>query len=107
MMSNLVTYYGQTDLVNKLVDKYGQYLEQLDRRTKLLFRTILSDYVFRADSMSLKETAEKIFTSLLIGAIPEKLFDICLILEGITVDEAESLLEALQHQLRWGNAQSK
>ncbi|GAX38915.1 hypothetical protein [Nodularia sp. NIES-3585] len=102
-MSNLVTYYGQTDLVNKLVDKYGQYLEQLDRRTKLLLRTILSYYVFRANS-SLKETAEKIFTSLLIGAIPEELFDICLILEGITVDEAEGLLEALQHQLRWGNA---
>ncbi len=106
-MINLVTYYGQTDLVNKLIDKYGQYLEKLDRRTKLLFRTILSDYVFRADVMSLKETAEKIFTSLFIGAIPEELFDICLILEGITVDEAEGLLEALQHQLRWGNAQSK
>ena len=106
-MSNLVTYYGQTDLVNQLVDKYAQYLEQLDRRTKLLFRTILSDYVFRADSMSLKENAEKIFNSLLIGAIPEQLFDICLMLEGLTVIEAEGLLEALQHQIRWGNAQSK
>lgn len=103
-MSNLVTYYGQTDLVNQLVDKYGQYLERLDRRTKLLFRTILSDYVFRADSMSLKETAEHIFTRLLIGVIPEELFDICLMLDGLTVMEAEGLLEALQHQIRWGNS---
>lgn len=103
-MSNLVTYYAQTSLINELVDKYGQYLERLDRRTKLLFRTILSDYVFRADSMSLKETAERIFTRLLIGAIPEELFDICLMLDGLTVMEAEGLLEALQHQIRWGNS---
>ncbi len=37
-------------------------------------------------------------------SIPQDLHDVCSQLAGLTVDEAETLLEALQHQLRWGNA---
>ncbi|MCC5669698.1 hypothetical protein LC653_39300 [Nostoc sp. CHAB 5784] len=37
-------------------------------------------------------------------SIPENLYSICTEISGLTVDEAETLLEALQHQLRWGNA---
>ncbi|MEH1886128.1 hypothetical protein [Nostoc sp.] len=43
---DLVTYYGQTEKIDQLVEKHGGYLEQLDRKTKLLLRTTLSQYVF-------------------------------------------------------------
>ncbi|MDZ8190035.1 MAG: hypothetical protein RMX96_35020 [Nostoc sp. ChiSLP02] len=45
MSKDLVTYYGQTDRIDQLVGKYGAYLEQLTRDTKLLFRITLSTYV--------------------------------------------------------------
>jgi hypothetical protein len=45
MATDLVTYYGQTDLINQLVDNYGAHLERLDRETKLLLRVTLSTYI--------------------------------------------------------------
>lgn len=45
MTTDLVTYYGQTDLINQLVDNYGAHLEKLNRETKLLLRVTLSTYI--------------------------------------------------------------
>lgn len=45
MTTDLVTYYGQTPIIDQLVDKYGVYLEKLDRETKLLLRVTLSTYI--------------------------------------------------------------
>lgn len=38
-------------------------------------------------------------------SIPQDLYDVCSVLNGVTTLEAETLLKALQHQIRWGNAQ--
>ncbi|AUB44546.1 hypothetical protein COO91_10779 (plasmid) [Nostoc flagelliforme CCNUN1] len=34
MATDLVTYYGQTPIIDQLVNKYGVYLEKLNRETK-------------------------------------------------------------------------
>ncbi|MBW4457228.1 MAG: hypothetical protein KME55_33730 [Nostoc indistinguendum CM1-VF10] len=45
MTTDLVTYYGQTPIIDQLVNKYGVYLEKLNRETKLLLRVTLSTYI--------------------------------------------------------------
>jgi hypothetical protein len=108
--TDLVTYYGQTEKIDQLVEKYGRYLEKLDRETKLLLRITLSTYIFMQQEYNSTEypvlaALEDALCELLISdSIPQDLYDICSVLEGLTVDEAETLLEALQHQIRWGNA---
>jgi len=110
MSTDLLTYYGQTDRLDQLVDKYGSYLEQLNRETKLLFRITLSTYVlmqqeYSASEYSISAALEDALCELVLpDSIPQDLYDICSQLEGLTVDEAETILEALQHQIRWGNA---
>ncbi|YAF99308.1 MAG: hypothetical protein AB3A66_29615 (plasmid) [Nodularia sp. CChRGM 3473] len=111
-MSDLVTYYGQTNRIDKLVEKYGAYLEKLTRETKLLLRIVLSMYVFMQEEQNptdyLVSTAleNALYELVIADSLPQDLLDVCSQLQGITTDEAESLLEALQHQLRWGNAQT-
>ncbi|MFN6564244.1 MAG: hypothetical protein RMY28_031245 [Nostoc sp. ChiSLP01] len=112
MTTDLVTYYGQTEKINELVDNYGAYLEKLDRGTKLLLRMTLAHFVFIQEQKS--HSAEYTLTDALKEAlfvrfrsdfIPKDLSNVCSVLKGLTADEAETLLEALQHQIRWGNAQ--
>ncbi|MHC5937100.1 hypothetical protein [Nostoc sp.] len=111
MTTDLVTYYGQTDLINQLVDKYGVYLEKLDRETKLLLRIVLTNYVFMQErhepsSYTLIEASRDALFIRFIGVdMPQVLVDICSQLKGLTQNEAETILSALQHQIRWGNAQ--
>ncbi len=40
MSKDLVTYYGQTERIDQLVDKYGVYLEQLNRETNSCFASL-------------------------------------------------------------------
>jgi hypothetical protein len=108
--TDLLTYYGQTERLDKLVEKCGEYLEKLDRETKLLLRMTLTHRVFMQTKYNESEYSvteslkEALFVRFRSDFIPQVLFDICSVLEGLTIDEAETLLEALQHQLRWGNA---
>ena len=110
MTTDLVTYYGQTDLINQLVDNYGAHLEKLNRETKLLLRATLSTYIVMQQEYTPTEypvsTAfEDALCELVIpDSIPQDLYDIYSVLNGLTTDEAETILEALQHQIRWGNA---
>jgi hypothetical protein len=111
MTTDLVTYYGQTDLINELVNNYGVYLEKLNRETKLLLRVTLSTYIVMQQEYSpiehpLSTALEDALCELVIpDSIPQDLYDVCSVLEGLTTGEAETILEALQHQIRWGNAQ--
>ena len=110
MSHDLVTYYGQTARIDQLVEKYGVYLETLNRKNKLLLRIALSSYVL----MQQKYTPEEYPLSSVLedalsefpGRIPQDLYDVCTLLEGVTIDEAESILDALQHQIHWGKAQA-
>ncbi|MBD6621290.1 hypothetical protein FNW02_37805 [Komarekiella sp. 'clone 1'] len=110
--TDLVTYYGQTSRIDQLVDKYGACLEQINRETKLLLRMALTHYVFmqqkcNPDNYSVTEPLrDALFVRFVCEDIPRILYDICSLLQGLTVDEAETLLEALQHQIRWGNART-
>ena len=110
MTTDLVTYYGQTDLIDQLVNNYGSYLEKLNREIKLLLRVTLSTYVVMQQEYSPSEypvsTAleESLCEPVIPDSIPQDLYDVCSVLDGITAEEAEIILEALQHQLRWGNA---
>ena len=111
MATDLVTYYGQTPIIDQLVDKYGVYLEKLDRETKLLLRIVLTNYVFMQEkhepsSYTLIEASrDALFVTFLGMDTPQVLVGICSQLKGLTQDEAETILSALQHQIRWGNAQ--
>ena len=107
MTTDLVTYYGQTPIIDQLVDKYGVYLEKLGREDKLLLRMALANYVFMQEhSNPDKYTVEMALEDVMSdpGFIKKDWYDICSTLNGLTTLEAETLLEALQHQIRWGNA---
>jgi hypothetical protein len=110
MSKNLVVYNGQSDRIDQLVGKYGDYLEALNRETKLLLRITLSTYVlmqqeYNSTEYPISEALEDSLCQLVIPHnVPQNLYDICFQLEGLTVDEAESILDALQYQLHWGNA---
>ncbi|WDD35981.1 hypothetical protein PQG02_31745 (plasmid) [Nostoc sp. UHCC 0926] len=111
MTTDLVTYYGQTPTIDQLVENYGAYLKKLDRETKLLLRTVLTNYVFMRErhepsSYTLIEASrDALFVTFIGMDTPQVLVDICSQLKGLTPDEAETILSALQHQIRWGNAQ--
>jgi hypothetical protein len=110
MTTDLVTYYGQTPIIDQLVDKYGAYLQKLNRETKLLLRVTLSTYIVMLQEYTPTEypvstALEDALCELVIpDSIPQDLYDACSVLNGLTTLEAETLLEALQHQIRWGNA---
>lgn len=111
MSKDLLTYYGQTERINQLVDVYGAYLEQVDREVKLMLRITLSHYVLMKQHCNSSDYAVKeslhdaLFVRYITKNIPQILINICAQLEGLTIDEAESLLDALQHQLHWSYAQ--
>jgi hypothetical protein len=113
MSKDLVTYYGQTPRIDELAKKYGAYLEAVNRENKLLLRIALSSYIlmqqeYTPEEYPLSTALEDGLSELLIpDTIPQELYDVCDLLKGLTVDEAESILDALQHQLRWGNAQAR
>ena len=108
-----MTYYGQTVRIEQLVEKYGAYLQYIDREIKLLLRITLSHYVFMQQNCNpvdytVKEALrDALFVRFITENILQVLIDICAQLEGLTIDEAEAILDALQHQLRWGCAQAK
>ncbi|MBC1224536.1 hypothetical protein GNF10_26010 [Nostoc sp. UCD121] len=110
MTTDLVTYYGQTPTIDQLVNKYGVYLEKLNRETKLLLRVTLSTYIVMQQEYTPTEypvstALEDALCELVIpDSIPQDLYDVCSALDELTTLEAETILEALQHQIRWGNA---
>ncbi|MBD2471435.1 hypothetical protein [Nostoc sp. FACHB-145] len=159
MSRDLVTYYGQTNRIDSLVGKYGPYLEQLDRETKLLLRITIFEFKMQNAKLKMKNNNFKLINSVdktplivfnfkflifnfeleqsdltlahyafmqqfcksddysVLEALQDALFvrficeemprvlpQVCSELEGITIDETETILDALQHQLHWGNA---
>lgn len=103
MSKNLVTYHGQTVRIDQLVEKYGAYLEELDRETKLLLRMTLTHYVFMQQQCNphnytvLEALQDALFVRFLCENIPRVLQELCSGLEGLTIDETESILDALNN----------
>lgn len=103
-----VTDYIQTGCINNLVEKFGAELEQLDRDQKLQLRITLTYFIWgrdQIDGYSLQDAYEEALGELVVRDLDiDKVFGI---LENITTDVAEALIEALQVQCRYGNARLK
>lgn len=100
-------YYTSSDCLDQLTERFGGQLELLDRMQKLQLRTILTYFVLGRETMFDDYTIDSAVYDLNLWQLflpDDQLQDALTILEGITVQDAESLLEALQAQCRFGNA---
>jgi hypothetical protein len=104
-----LTYYAQSDQLDKLTQHFGSQLELLDREQKLQLRAILTYFVLGQDMMGNEYSINDALidsNQFLFAQTPE--IEKCIeTLQGITVQEAESLQIALVEQCRTGNARLK
>lgn len=107
-MKATVTYYIETACINNLVEKFGAELELLDRDQKLQLRITLTYFIWgrdQIDGYSLQDAYEESLGELVVRDVEiDKVFKI---LENVTPQEAEALIETLQTQCRYGNARLK
>ena len=105
-MSQPIGYYVAVAQIDQLVDKFGSQLNLLNREQKLELRIVLTYLVWGQEQMGLEYTINDAWVDSLQHLMCEdKEIEQCLeILQGISVNDAESLLEALQAQCRSGNA---
>jgi hypothetical protein len=106
-MTKPVTYFTQTDQIDRLVERFGSQLDSLDHTEKLALRATLTYYLFHIEVAELgKYTLEHAADETLRGYSQEcqsNIREAIAILFGIAEDEVEGLIEALTAQLRWGN----
>lgn len=104
-----LTYYIQNNQIDKLAERFGSQLEQFDRPQKLQIRAILTYFVLGRDMMgdeySLNDALVDSLQHLFIEDL--RVGEALAILQGITVQDAESLQIALVEQCRSGNARLK
>ena len=105
-MSQPITYYASGTQIDQLVNKFGSQLNLLNRSQKLELRIILTYLVWGFEQMGEEYTINDAWIDSLQHLMCEsKEIEQCLeILQRISVNDAESLLEALQAQCRSGNA---
>lgn len=106
-MSKCITYYVQTDRINRFVDNFGAKLEKLTVSDKLALRAILSYWLLHVQTIDLGQysliyTSERVMYEYPKDCLTT-LREVIIHLEGINISEAEGLIEALTSQLRWDN----
>lgn len=104
-MSKCITYYVQTDCINRLVDNFGAKLEKLTVLDKLALRAILSYWLLHVQAIDLGQysliyASERVMYEYYKDCLAT-LKEVIIYLEGINISEAEGLIEALTSQLRW------
>lgn len=108
IMPKCTTYYTQTERIDQLVDRFGSHLEELTRTEKLALRATLTYYLFHLEVADLGEyTLSNAANDTLLGYCTEdhpNLLEAFTILDSISEDETEGLIEAITAQCRWGNA---
>lgn len=102
-------YYipNEIDQLDQLTEKFGGQLELLNRFQKLQLRAILTYFVLGREMMSDDYSIDSAVYDIQLWQLfipDEELQDALETLNGITIQDAESLLEALQAQCRFGNA---
>ncbi|MUH01123.1 hypothetical protein F7734_56215 [Scytonema sp. UIC 10036] len=100
-------YFTSGTHLDQLTERFGSQLELLDRPQKLQLRAILTYFVLGREMMSDEYSigdAVSDFNLWQLFIPDQQLQDALETLEGVTVEDAESLLEALQAQCRHGNA---
>lgn len=104
-MSKCITYYVQTDRINRLVNNFGAKLEKLTFSDKLALRAILSYWLLHVQAIDFGEYSLIYALERLMHEYPKDclatLREVMIHLEGINISEAEGLIEALTSQLRW------
>lgn len=97
-----ITYYAQSEQLDRLTERFGQELDKLDRPQKLQLRVILCFYTlgrnWMGDGYSINDAWMEALQPLVCE--DEQIVECLEILGGITMRDAESLLEALSAQLR-------
>ncbi|MUG97987.1 hypothetical protein F7734_39035 [Scytonema sp. UIC 10036] len=107
-MSKPLQYYASGEHLEKLCERFGQELELLDRNQKLELRIILSFYVWGQDDSDGYGIFDAYNDSIQHLLVEDSELEECLeILQGISVQDAESLQLALLEQCRIGNARLK
>ncbi|BDA72459.1 hypothetical protein CAL7716_066250 [Calothrix sp. PCC 7716] len=105
LMSKCITYYVQTDRINQLVNNFGAKLEKLTFSDKLALRAILSYWLLHVQAIDFGEYSLIYASERLMHEYPKDclatLREVIIYLEGISINEAEGLIEALTSQLRW------
>ncbi|MBW4632954.1 MAG: hypothetical protein KME30_13955 [Iphinoe sp. HA4291-MV1] len=103
-MSKCVTYYMQTNQIDQLVEYFGTTLEKLTLADKLALRVTLTYWLFHCEVADLGEyTLNHALENMMQGYSEDyqiNLKEAIAILEGISKDEAEGLIESLTAQLR-------
>lgn len=95
--------------LDKLTERFGSELELLDRSQKLQLRISLTTFIWGFEEQGEDYTLEDSWLDSINNIIERdrELDEVFAILRDIAVDDAESLLEALQAQCRYGNARVK
>lgn len=107
-MSKSLQYYATGEHLEKLCERFGSQLELLDRNQKLELRIILNFYIWGQDDSDGYSIFDAFNDSIQHLLVEDSELGECLeILQNIPVENAESLLEALQAQCRSGNARLK
>ncbi|MUG98922.1 hypothetical protein F7734_44165 [Scytonema sp. UIC 10036] len=104
---NTLQYYTSSDCLERLTERFGDQLELLDRMQKLQLRAILTHFILGRETMSDDYSIDDAASDFNLWQlfIPDEELAIALrTLAGLTLEDAESLLEALQAQCRYGNA---
>lgn len=103
-------HFTSGEHLDQLTDRFGGQLELLDRPQKLQLRAILTYLILgrelQSDEYSIQDAVSD-FNLWQLFIPNEELQDVLETLNGVTVQVAESFLEALQGQCRHGNARLK
>ncbi|MBP5976523.1 hypothetical protein HW132_28280 [Brasilonema sp. CT11] len=104
-----VTFHIQSDSINKLADRFGCYLEQLDRAQKIQIRVLLTTFLLGKEMMSDEYSIGDAWEDACLHLITadDDVIEVADILVDLTIWEAEGLLQALQEQCTVGNARLK
>ncbi|MBW4597810.1 MAG: hypothetical protein KME46_34125 [Brasilonema angustatum HA4187-MV1] len=104
-----ITFFVQDATIDALVERFGCYLEQLDRSQKIQVRVLLTNFLMGQDLMSENYTIGDAWqdSSLHLLTSDDAVVEVADILEHLTIAQAEGLLSALQEQCTLGNARLK
>ncbi|MBP5977551.1 hypothetical protein HW132_33785 [Brasilonema sp. CT11] len=104
-----ITYYIQDATIDALVERFGSYLEQLDRCQKIQVRVLLTNFLLGQEMMGPDYTINDAWqdSSLHLLVENEAVVEFADILQELTIAQAEGLLAALAEQCTVGNARLK
>lgn len=104
-----VTYFIEDSTINLLTQRFGSYLEQLDRAQIIQVRVLLTNFLLGQEMMGEGYTVSDAWmdSSLHLLVADESVVEVADLLDGVTIVQVEVLLSALQERCTLGNARLK